>query len=155
MHKLAIKIKYSKQIIYSNQKFEDQIWYNQQIMIFLNFSQLPESVFRPNFSRKTFSWKPSQIFLWLESVFRWPTFLMGFRKTNTAKRKNIFLKIKSNFFLTGKCFLLTGKCFSLINFSNNKQTQKSLKSDLLESEFWETNMAFITIYQRFWKWLSE
>ena len=27
--------------------------------------------------RKTLSWKPSQIFLWLESDFRWPTFLMA------------------------------------------------------------------------------
>jgi len=45
---MKLKNKYLKQIIYSNQKFEDQIWYNQQIMTFLNFSQLPESVFRPN-----------------------------------------------------------------------------------------------------------
>jgi len=45
---MKLKNKYSKQNIYSNQKFEDQIWYNQQIMTFLNFSQLPESVFRPN-----------------------------------------------------------------------------------------------------------
>ena len=51
---MELKNKYSKQIIYSNQKFEDQICYNQQIMIFLNFSQLPESVFRPNFPRKHF-----------------------------------------------------------------------------------------------------
>jgi len=72
---MKLKNKYSKQIIHGNQKFEDQIWYNQQIMTFLNFSQLPESVFRPNF-RKTLSWKPSQNFLWLESVFRWLTFLM-------------------------------------------------------------------------------
>jgi hypothetical protein len=27
-----LKNKYSKQNIYSNQKFEDQIWYNQQII---------------------------------------------------------------------------------------------------------------------------
>ena len=51
---MELKNKYSKQIIYSNQKFEDQICYNQQIMIFLIFSQLPESVFRPNFSGKHF-----------------------------------------------------------------------------------------------------
>ena len=51
---MELKNKYSKQIIYSNQKFEDQIWYNQQIMTFLNFSQLPESVFRPNFPENTF-----------------------------------------------------------------------------------------------------
>jgi hypothetical protein len=52
---MELKNKYSKQIIYNNQKFEDQIWYNQQIMTFLNFSQLPESVFRPNFLGKHFS----------------------------------------------------------------------------------------------------
>jgi hypothetical protein len=44
---MKLKNKYSKQIIYNNQKFENQIWYNQQIMTFLNFSQLPESVFCP------------------------------------------------------------------------------------------------------------
>jgi hypothetical protein len=43
--------------------------------------------------------------------------------------------------LTGKCFPLTGKCFPLTNFPNGKQTQESLKSDFLESEFRETNMA--------------
>jgi hypothetical protein len=32
--------------------------------------------FPPKFSRKTVSWKPSQIFLWLKSVFYWPTFLI-------------------------------------------------------------------------------
>jgi hypothetical protein len=51
---MKLKNKYLKQIIYSNQKFEDQIWYNQQIMTFLNFSQFPESVFHPNFSGKHF-----------------------------------------------------------------------------------------------------
>ena len=51
---MELKNKYSKQIIYSNQKFEGQICYNQQIMIFLIFSQLPESVFRPNFPGKHF-----------------------------------------------------------------------------------------------------
>jgi hypothetical protein len=35
---MKLKNKYSKQIIYSNQKFEDQIWYNQQKITFLNFS---------------------------------------------------------------------------------------------------------------------
>jgi hypothetical protein len=51
---MKLKNKYSKQNIYSNQKFKDQIWYNQQIMTFLNFSQLPESVFRLNFLGKHF-----------------------------------------------------------------------------------------------------
>ena len=65
-------------------------------MTFLIFSQLLESVFRPNFP------------------------------------ENTFLKTKPNFSLTGKCFPLT-------NFPENKQTQKNLKSDFLESEFQETN----------------
>jgi len=51
---MKLKNKCSKQNIYSNQKFEDQIWYNQQIMIFLKFSQLSESVFRLNFPGKHF-----------------------------------------------------------------------------------------------------
>jgi hypothetical protein len=29
---MKLKNKYSKQNIYSNQEFEDQIWYNQQII---------------------------------------------------------------------------------------------------------------------------
>jgi hypothetical protein len=37
--------------------------------------------------------------------------------------------------LTEKCFSLTGKCFPLINLFNGKQTQDSLESDFLESEF--------------------
>jgi len=73
----------------------------------------------------------------LESGFRETTF----RKTNTAKRKNIFLETKPNFSLTRKCFPLTGKCFPLTNFPNGKQTQESLESDFSESEFRETNMA--------------
>jgi hypothetical protein len=75
-----------------------------------------------------------------------------FRKTNTAKRENTFLKTKPNsksisvdwkvffvdrkvFPLTGKYFPLTGKCFPLTNFSNGKQTQESLESGFPESEF--------------------
>jgi hypothetical protein len=77
----------------------------------------------------------------LESGFPETTF----RKTNTAKRKNIFLETKPNFSLTGKCFPLTGKCFPLTNFSNGKQTQKSLESGFSESEFRETNMALIFV----------
>ena len=75
---MALKNKYSKQIIYSNQKFEDQIWYNQQIMIFLNFSQLPKSVFQPNFPENTF-----------------------------LKTKPNFSLTGKCFPLTGKCFPLT------------------------------------------------
>jgi hypothetical protein len=72
---MKLKNKYSKQNIYSNQKFEDQIWYNQQIISFLKFSQLPESVFLSNFSGKNFPENQAKFF-WLESVFRWPTFLI-------------------------------------------------------------------------------
>jgi hypothetical protein len=41
--------------------------------------------------RKILSWKSSQIFLWQESIFRWPTFLI----TNKHKKnlKNDFSKI--------------------------------------------------------------
>ena len=64
-------------------------------MTFLNFSQLPKSVFRPNFLGKHFP-------------------------ENQAK------------------FSLTGKCFLLTNFSNDKQTQKNLKSSFSEIIFRET-----------------
>jgi hypothetical protein len=73
----------------------------------------------------------------LESGFSETTF----RKTNTVKRENTFLETKPNFPLTEKYFPLTEKCFPLINFSNGKQTQKSLESGFPESEFQETNMA--------------
>ena len=122
-------------------------------MTFLIFSQLPESVFqiiyntflktKPNFplTGKCFpltnfsNGKQTQESL--ESGF--PETI--FRKTNTAKKENIFLETKPNFSLTGKCFPLTGKYFPLTNFSNSKQTQKSLKSSFPKSEFQETNMA--------------
>ena len=105
---MKLKNKYSKQNIYNNQKFEDQIWYNQQIMTFLNFSQLPESVFRQIFQENTFlKTKPNfsltgkcfpltnfsnskQTHENLKSGFPETTF----QKTNTAKRENTFLKIK-------------------------------------------------------------
>jgi hypothetical protein len=67
-----------------------------------------------------------------------------FRKTNTTKRKNTFLKTKPNsksVFIDRKVFPLTEKCFPLTNFSNGKQTQESLESGFPESEFQETNMA--------------
>ena len=136
-------------------------------MTFLNFSQLPESVFpsiflgTPKFFRKILSWKPSQIFLLLESVFHWPTFLMAnkhkkvwkviSRKTNTAKGKTLFwkpnhifywLKLTGKYFpLTGKCFPLTRKYFPLTNFSNDKQTQKNWENNFPKTTFRKTNMA--------------
>ena len=144
---MKLKNKYSKQNTYNNQKFEDQIWYNQQIMTFLIFSQLPESVFPPNFSRKHFPENQAKFsFYWkvfsidqqtqksLESDFPETTF----RKTNTAKRKTfswkpsqifLWLKLTGKWFsLTGKCFpltrkyfLLTWMCFLLTNFFTDKQ----------------------------------
>jgi hypothetical protein len=66
----------------------------------------------------------------LESGFPETTF----RKTNTAKRENIFLETKSNFSLTGKCFPLT-------NFPNGKQTQENLESGFPKTTFRETNMT--------------
>jgi hypothetical protein len=128
-------------------------------MTFLNFSQLPESVFRPNFPGKHFPENQAKFsFNW--KVFLLTTFSNGkqtheslesdfpettFRKTNTAKRENTFLETKSNFPLTGKCFpltekcfLLTGKCFSLTTFSKGKQTQES---GFPETTFQKTNMA--------------
>ena len=131
---MKLKNKYSKQIIYSNKKFEDQIRYNQQIMTFLNLSQLPESVFRPNFQENTFL-KTKPNFSLTGKCFPFTNFSNGkqtheslesgfsettFRKTNTVKRENTFLETKSNFSLTGKCFSLTGKCFLLTTFSNGK-----------------------------------
>jgi hypothetical protein len=53
---------------------------------------------------------------------------------------NTFLKIKSNFFLTGKYFSLTIKYFLLTNFCNRKQIQKNLKSDFPKTTFQETNI---------------
>ena len=79
---MKLKNKYSKQNIYSNQKFEDQIWYNQQIMTFLNFSQLPESVFPSNFSGKHFPENQAKFF------FYWKVFStdqLSYRQTNTRK----------------------------------------------------------------------
>jgi hypothetical protein len=73
----------------------------------------------------------------LESDFPETTF----RKTNTTKKENTFLKTKPNFSLTGKCFPLTGKCFPLTNFPNNKQTHESLESGLQETTFRQTNEA--------------
>jgi hypothetical protein len=40
---------------------------------------------------------------------------------------------------------LTGKCFPLINFSNDKQTQESLESDIPESDIPESEFQEINI----------
>jgi len=52
---MKLKNKYSKQNIYSNQKFKDQIWYNQQIIwYFTNFSG---KHFPGNQAKFFFDWK--------------------------------------------------------------------------------------------------
>jgi hypothetical protein len=94
-------------------------------MTFLNFSQLPESVFRPIFQENTFL-KTKPNFSLTGKCFPLTNFSNGkqtqeslesgfpetiFRKTNTANRENIFLETKPIFSLTGKCFPLTGKYF--------------------------------------------
>jgi len=53
-------------------------------MIFLNFSQLPESVFHPNFSGKHFSGNQTKFFL-LESIFHLSTFLMANKYIKVSK----------------------------------------------------------------------
>ena len=122
---MKLKNKYSKQIIYSNRKFEDQIWYNQQIMTFLNFHNFRKVFFAPIFQENTFL-KTKPNFLLSGKYFPLTNFSNGkqtqeslesgfpettFRKTNTAKKENTFLETKPNFSLTGKCFSLIGKCF--------------------------------------------
>ena len=89
---MELKNKYSKQIIYSNQKFEDQIWYNQQIMTFLNFSQFfttSRKCFLPKFSGKHFPENQAKFF------FDWKVFSvdqkvfsvdqLSEKQTNTGK----------------------------------------------------------------------
>ena len=58
------------------------------------------------------------------------------RKVFSAQifQENTFLKTKRN-------FSLTGKYFSLTNFSNDRQTQKSLENNFLETTFQKTNIA--------------
>jgi len=127
---MKLKNKYSKQNIYSNQKFEDQIWYNQQIMTFLKFTTF-EKCFLPKFSRKTLFWKPNQIFLWLESVFRWPTFLMAnkhmkvwkmifrkplSRKQTQPKRKTLSWKLSQIFLWLKSVFRWPESIFRWLTF---------------------------------------
>jgi len=49
-----IEKKYSKQNIYSNQKFEDQIWYNQQINDISKFFTTSGKCFPPKIKGKHF-----------------------------------------------------------------------------------------------------
>jgi len=99
---MKLKNKYSKQNIYSNQKLRIKF---DIIMIFLNFSQLLESVFRSNFSGKHFL-KTKPNFSLTGKCFPLTNFSNGkqtqenlksnflkitFQKTNTTKREITFL----------------------------------------------------------------
>ena len=103
---MELKNKYSKQIIYSNQKFEDQIWYNQQIMTFLNFSQLPEKCFPPKFSGKHFPENQAKFF------FDWKCFPL----TNFSEDKQTQESLESGFPET--TFLETNKALMGISSTN-------------------------------------
>jgi len=131
---MKLKNKYSKQIIYSNQKFKDQIWYNQQIMIFLNFSQFLESVFRPNFPRKHF---PEN-----QAKFHWPTFLMANKhrkvwkvvsrkplsgKQTQPKRKILFWKPNQIFLWLESVFRWPESVFRWLTFLMSNKHRKVWK----------------------------
>jgi len=124
---MKLKNKYSKQNIYSNQKFKDQIWYNQQIMTFLNFSQLSESVFRINFSGKHFSENQVRFF------FDWKVFFVDQlfkRQTNTGK---------------------FGKWFFKNHFLENKHNQKRKYFPKNQAKFffvfrWSKNVFYLSIF---------
>ena len=125
---MKLKNKYSKQNIYSNQKFEDQIWYNQRIMTFKIFHNFQKVFSTQNFQENTFL-KTKPNFLFTEKFFSLTNFSNGkqtqeslknafsettFQKTNIAKRKNTFLKTKPNFFwlksvFRWPTFLMTNK----------------------------------------------
>ena len=62
-------------------------------------------MFSPQIFQETLSWKPSQIFLLLKSVFHWPTFLLA------NKHKKVW-KVISRKPLSGKQTQLKGKHFS-------------------------------------------
>jgi hypothetical protein len=68
------------------------------------------------------------------------TFLIFF----TTSRKCFPPKIKGKHFPGNQVnFSLTGKCFPLTNFSNGKQTQKSLKSNFLKTSFQKTKKVLM------------
>jgi hypothetical protein len=56
-------------------------------------------------------------------------------------QENSFLETKPYFSLTEKCFLLT-------NFSNSKQTQKSLESNFLKITFWKQTLSMLGFFSR-------
>ena len=123
---MKLKNKYSKQNIYNNQKFEDQIWYNQQIIAFLNFSQLRESVFRPNFSGKhfpenqakfSFHWKMFSVYQlssWQTNIWKFGKWFPGnhFSKNKHSQKGKHFPGTQAKFSFNWKVFFVDQKVFS-------------------------------------------
>ena len=159
---MKLKNKYSKQNIYSNQKFEDQIWYNQQIMIFLNFSQLPERVFfalifqentfletKPNFplTGKCFPLtnfsNDKQTNESLESCFPETTF----QKTNSAKA--MFVSWNS---LSGKPLSkLSYICLTLGKLVNGKHFSVKEKFGLVSRKVFSWKIWAENTFRKLWK----
>jgi len=77
-------------------------------------------VFSAQNKRKTLFWKPSQIFLWLESVFRWSIFLMINKHRKVWKmvsRKLFFAKqTEPKSFLNFYTFFLTSYFSVFLSF---------------------------------------
>ena len=85
---MKLKNKYSKQNIYSNQKFEDQIWYNQQIIWhFYIVHNL----------RKVFSVQIFQENTFLKTKLNFPLTEKCFLLTNFFNGKQIQENLKNDF----------------------------------------------------------
>jgi hypothetical protein len=94
-------------------------------MTFLNFSQLPESVFRPNFSGKhfpenqakfSFDWKVfsvDQLFQWQTNTGKFGKWFPGnhFPENKHSQKGKHFPRNQTKFFFDCKVFPLTRKCF--------------------------------------------
>jgi hypothetical protein len=65
---MKLKKKYSKQNIYNNQKFKDQIWYNQPIIWYSKFFTISGKCFPPQIRGKHFSENQAKFF------FNWKVF---------------------------------------------------------------------------------
>ena len=117
-------------------------------MIFLNFSQLSESVFPSNFLGKHFPENQAKIFLLLESVFHWPTFLMA------NKHKKVW-KVISRKPLSGKQTQLKGKHFpenQVKNFFDWNWLESIFR--WLESVFRWPTFLITNKHRKVWKMIS-
>jgi hypothetical protein len=80
---MKLKNKYSKQntyiyiYIYSNQKFEDQIWYNQQIIWYFLFFHKFRKMFSVQIFQENTFLKTKPNFSLTRKCFCWPIFLMA------------------------------------------------------------------------------